>query len=58
MGKNTVKPLPTYFSTMEHDVSLPKDEVYIPALQDVTIKPVPESRSLDDVYKWLEHVEA
>ena len=39
MGENTVKPLPKYFSTMEHDVSLPKDEVvYIPALQDIFLR--------------------
>lgn len=60
MGKRTVLPLPSFYSSMD-DVILPSSEVlYIPSLP-LSDQFFPNSRSLQEIlqpgYAWLEHVE-
>ena len=60
IGKKHVKPLPTHYTTMDLDVSLPTDEVlYVPSL-NTNSHPHPVSRPLTNIieegYQWLERV--
>lgn len=60
MGKKHVKSLPSHYTTMDLDVSLPNDEtLYVPSL-NTNSHPYPASRPLTNIieegYKWLERV--
>ena len=60
MGKKTVRSLPTSYTSMDRNISLPNDEVlHVPVLMTIS-HPIPAARShtsiIEESYVWLERV--